>query len=264
MTEEITTAMTPAIQPEVVDNEIDIYDRNGIVLYESYAEFIERAKGRLTQEGQSIVWTRWTLGAHVKAALDSATYGSCKMADLENDLGLKSKTLYACKTLFETYTREDMEEKVVPKNISFRALNYIARVDDPAKRDEYMEQVATGELNPEEIPKLERGEDPGGEGEGDGDDTGEGATSGVSGEEKTAEQKAAAAVRKAIGAVEAPLDLVLGSIQAAETALDNMDILAGDDELYERVQGELSEFQDKLTDLQPRTTSLAKRLGELV
>jgi hypothetical protein len=257
MTEELAT-----IEPEVVNSQpdtVDIYEKNGIVLYGTYQEFIERARGRLTQEGQSIVWTRWTLGAHVKAALDSAQYGSCKMADLEQDLGLKSKTLYACKTLFETYSREDMEEKVVPKNISFRSLNYIARVNDPEKRDEYLDQVAAGELNAEEIPKLEKAEESDGT-SGDGD----GATTSVSGEEKSSEEKAAAAIRKAVGAVEAPLDLVLGHISAAEQCLDNMDLVAGDDDLYEKVAGELGEFRDKLTDLQPRVQTLQDKLNNII
>ena len=252
-----TTETTDVVKAEVVDETptANIYEENGITLYDTYQEFKERAKGRLTQEVQGVVWTRWTLGAHVKAVLETAHYGSHKMADLEADLGMKSKTLYACKTLFETYSRAQMEAKVMPKNLSFRALNYIARVPDEEKRDEYMDQVAAGEIKAEEIPKLEKGEAT--------DTTTESSgTSNVAAEEKSTEEKAAAAIRRGIGAVDAPLDLVLGHMNDAETCLDNLDLVASDDDMYDAVQEELVTFKKKLVDLQPKVSSLVKRLSD--
>jgi hypothetical protein len=260
------TENTQLGEAEVVDDNTttavagpNVYEENGIVLYDSYDEFVSKVKSRLTQEGQAIVWTRWTLGAHVKAALEGNVYGDHVMDDLERDLGISRKTLYACKTLFETYDVKEMEEKVMPKNLPFRSLNYIARVDDPEKRAEYMEQVAAGEIKAEEIPKLEAGTAEKGEATETGDDT-----TAVAGEPKSTEDKAAAAIRKAIGAVDAPLDIVLGHINAAENCLGDLDLVSADDDLYDTVTGELAEFRTKLSDLQPRTTSLIEELDKVL
>jgi len=71
MTEEKTTVVDAEIVEEVAT--IDVYEENGIKLYGSYDEFIERAKGRFLQEGQAMVWSRWTLGAHVKVVLEDSS-----------------------------------------------------------------------------------------------------------------------------------------------------------------------------------------------
>ena len=252
------TVLTAEVVGEMTSS---VYEENGIVLYENYDELISKIKFRLEQEVECIVWSRWTLGAHVKALTEQASYGSHTMDDLVNDIGLSKQTLYACKTLFETYDRSRMEDKIIPNKLSFRALNYISRVSDEDQRDYYIEEVSSGNIKAEDIPSLESNTLPAGAGvtedSGSGDSTKEPAST-----PQSPEANAASAIRKAMGAVDAPLDLLTAAIQPLEMALDKLDEVAADDDLYETVREELAVVRTRLANSQPSVEGLIKRLDD--
>jgi hypothetical protein len=249
-------------EAEVVESETDIYEKNGIMIYDTYDTMIERLVGRAKQEATAIVEFRWKIGAQVKMALETAAYGTHKMDDLVRDIGWSDKTLYACQTLFETYTREELDTKIIPNGVPFRSLNYITRIHDDEKREEYLDKVIDGEVKAEDIPKLikaEKEETASGGGSAD-DAEPAGMNLGVSDSTpQSAEQKAAGNIRRAMGEVEAPLDIVLAHLDIAIKSLDEMDLIA-DDGLYERVCDDISVMRDKVDNCQPKLAALSKRI----
>ena len=247
------------ITAEIVEEDLDIFERNNVVLYENYDELKQRIKERFNDEKRSIVWTRWMLGAQVKAVLDGAHYGTHKIEELEVDFELSRKTLYACKTLFETYSYEDMKDKIIPKQIPFRSLNYITRVADEEAREAYLDQVADGEIKAEDIPKLEAsGKADSGGGSGEEDTTGGAGLNPLTPDAPDVNKSTASSIRKAVGNVDAAVDLILGHIDSAERSLDDLDMISND-KLYEALEGEFKGLITKLEAIQPKITSFLER-----
>ena len=245
------------ITVEVVDKDLDIFEKNNVILYESYEELKQRVKERFNDEKRSIVWTRWMLGAQVKAVLEGAHYGTHKIEELEVDLELSRKTLYACKTLFETYSYNDMKDKIIPKQIPFRSLNYITRVADEEARDAYLTQVAEGEIKAEDIPKLEASDKKAEKEEETAAPSGAGLNP-LTPEPPDVNKNTASSIRKAIGNVDAAVDLILGHIEPAERSLDDLDMISND-KLYEALEGEFRGLITKLEAIQPKIESFLER-----
>jgi len=240
-----------ALAPDAVElASKKVFADNGIKLYGSYEELIKKIKERLGQEAQALTWVRWTLGAHVKALLEGAGYGDHKIDEMVDDIGLSRQTLYACKALFETYSRKEMETRIIPLNIPFRALNYLVRVPDEAERRKLLGQVAKGELKAEDIPAAvapAEGKAPAA------DDL-----KPAKGKEGTPAEKAAAVVRRAIGAVDAPLDLVLPAIRKLDEALRDWSDET-DEALPKELAEELVALNGRCGDLRGSIETLGKR-----
>ena len=238
-----------------MSNELTIYQENGIELFSSYEEFKEKAGQRLAEEAESMVWTRWTLGAHVKAILDDACYGDRKAEDLEGDLSLSKKTLYACKTMFERFTRNEMESKIIPLGLSFRALNYLARVGDDDRRDGYMKLLSEGEIKSEDIPSLEQ----------------EAKVAGAT-ETTATDDGPSRTAKKALSDLRKPVKTAVSYLERAENiissdmshALGLMDIIAEDKELYDSAVEELTTLRDTAWDMSEKLQTLKETLDRYV
>ena len=228
---------------EAISNaDSNVYDANGITLYGSYEELVRKARERLAQEVEAMAWTRWALGAHVKALLEEAKYGDHKVEDLEKDLELSKKTLYACKTLFETFTRQEMVDKIAPMKLSFRALNYLARVADPDRRDEYMGQLSEGKIKAEEIPSLERE---------------------IKNKDKDTNPTVSGSKRVAAltGKLKTLLDKVIDEVPYIEEAVNLLYDVAADSDEYDQA---INSFGDLMMSVKDSKDMLDSLMGELV
>jgi len=238
----------------------DIFEQNQLKFYGSYEELKQVVTQRLANELESMVRTRWCLGGHVKALLEGARkdlYGKHKIEELEEDFQLDKKTLYLCKTLFETFSKEDLDDKIVPAKIPLRALNYLVRVHDEEKRAEYLRQLQAGEIKAEDIPRLEAGKDAPALPAGSEvlDVNAEDVTPG-----RSEEGKAAAAIQKAAGAVRAPLELAEAAVPELERKLADLNLVAGDDKLYGEIEDGLRDLMPVVERLQAALAALAKSL----
>ena len=252
MSDEEKQELLEKVDPRIQEDEI--------VILESYDELVDRIKKKADTEITAAVMFRWTVGAHVKLALETAVYGSHKMDDLIEDLGWGSRMLYACKNLYETFTRKQMESDVLPLKLPFRSLNYLVHVKDPDERLEKMKLVAEGKLKaqdcnktPEQLAAAGGDEEPMTIPE-----VGEG------GEDRTPAQTAASQIRSRIHQLEEPLSFVLNRTEPVLQALPDLDEVAADDDLYEAVQSSLQDFKVRVDEAEEQLARLKEELERRV
>ena len=224
---------------------------DGIVPVDDYDELVDKMRRKGIAEMSSAVRLRWLIGAHTKLVLDTAVYGSHKMKELSEDSGWSTQQLYACKNLYETFSRKELEEKVLDKGITFRDLiNKIIRIKDKDERDRVLALLGEGKTM-DEVEKLLQEEAV------DVTDTTEGAKEGES--ETDPDLKALSTINSAKHLLEEHLDYVLNRVAPMTDVLSNLDLIA-DEQVYQQAQDKLEELKTKAAEAEQL---LAELLGEL-
>jgi hypothetical protein len=125
----------------------------------AYEEFCEKLRTQLAKADQDDMRARYETGRLVLAAMDKSKYGQKAVKRAAKEVGRDVDTLYQYKSVADAWSKEEFEALVQRKGktgtpLSFNHLVVLAKVKEPTRRDELVEQAFRDALHVRALKTL--------------------------------------------------------------------------------------------------------------
>lgn len=103
--------------------------------FATFDELIAAIKEQMTKADKMVLRLNWYIGLQAWIVQSNAVYGDHSILEFAEKIGLSSSSVYEAKRFYETYSRDDLENRLVPHEIPYRRALALLRCSDEEQRN---------------------------------------------------------------------------------------------------------------------------------
>lgn len=127
-----------------------------VTQYSSYEEMIENIKQELNTTEKLILRVRWFIGCQAFILMENRKYGDRSVEEFAADLGLSPSSIYEARRFYVTYTKEELDQRLIERQIPYRRALAMTRCKDAEQRQIIEDAAYAQALTDEQVDDLVR------------------------------------------------------------------------------------------------------------
>lgn len=122
--------------------------------YASYDEMVADVKKTMAIVEGNLLKARWLIGWQAYLIMENRKYGEKSIEDFAEKLEMGTSLVYSCKKFYETFSMEDLNERLIKNGIALRKAFMLMNCQDDEQRRIIEDSIFQLNLNETDIKRL--------------------------------------------------------------------------------------------------------------
>lgn len=122
--------------------------------FETFEDLVADVRDKIAKAGNVVLKANWFIGLQAWIIQQGAVYGDRSINEFAEGIGMAQSSVYEAKRFYETFSREDLEHRLVANNIPYRKALTLTRCNDGDQRLLIEQASYDLELSDEEMNAL--------------------------------------------------------------------------------------------------------------
>ena len=122
--------------------------------FDSFDALVDAVKEQMYKADRMVLRVNWFIGLQAWIIQSDSVYGEHSIDEFARGIGLSASSVYETKRFYETYSREDLEERLVPHSVPYRRALALLRCNDEEQRNLIEQACFELSLKDEEVADL--------------------------------------------------------------------------------------------------------------
>lgn len=122
--------------------------------FDSFDALVDAVKEQMYKADRMVLRVNWFIGLQAWIIQSDSVYGEHSIDEFARGIGLSASAVYETKRFYETYSREDLEERLVPHSVPYRRALALLRCNDEEQRNLIEQACFELSLKDEEVADL--------------------------------------------------------------------------------------------------------------
>lgn len=126
----------------------------GTKAYASYEEMVADIKKTITIVEGNLLKARWMIGWQAYLIMENRKYGERSIEDFAEKLEMGTSLVYSCKKFYETFSLEDLNERLIKNGVALRKAFMLMNCEDDEQRRIIEDSLFELHLSETDIKRL--------------------------------------------------------------------------------------------------------------
>lgn len=122
--------------------------------FDSFDALVDAVKEQMYKADRMVLRVNWFIGLQAWIIQSDSVYGERSVDEFARGIGLSASAVYETKRFYETYSREDLEDRLVPHSVPYRRALALLRCNDEEQRNLIEQACFELSLKDEEVADL--------------------------------------------------------------------------------------------------------------
>lgn len=127
-----------------------------ITTYASYDEMVDSLRQEINTTEKLILRVRWFVGCQAYIITEGKKYGDHSVEEFAAALGLSPSSIYEARKFYLTYTKEELDQRLIERQVSYRRALAMSRCQDAERRALLEDAAYEYQLSDDEVDALIR------------------------------------------------------------------------------------------------------------
>lgn len=122
--------------------------------FDTFDALVDAVKEQMSKADRMVLRVNWFIGLQAWIIQSESVYGEHSVDEFAKGIGLSTSAVYETKRFYETYSREDLEDRLVAHNVAYRRALALLRCNDGEQRNLIEQASYELSLKDEEVAEL--------------------------------------------------------------------------------------------------------------
>lgn len=129
-------------------------DEPRITQYQTFDDMVDNLRQELCTTEKLILRVRWFIGCQAYILMESRKYGDHSVEEFAEAIGLSASSIYEARKFYISYTREELDQRLIERQVSYRRALAMARCKDEDQRQIIEDAAYEESLSDEDVESL--------------------------------------------------------------------------------------------------------------